>query len=196
MCFFNPNRRWNSQTLWRRSGSENIHLQNDEKNKEHLPGESDGSSSTPFQDSSLHYGEASNDFWSISGNYIIFTVITLNPESNCTYRLKHHSQSHWDTLTWPGPRVHRWVFCWRKVSTIVGTLMEIESCQMCGQGSHDSRHWMTNHWMDVHCLGGDWQENKRPPDSLWPEIWKDVSEVWKRREEQKWAIEKTGAWQC
>ena len=35
-----------------------------------LPGEADGSSSTPFQDSSPDDGEARNDFWSISGNYI------------------------------------------------------------------------------------------------------------------------------
>ena len=35
-----------------------------------LSGESDGSSPTPFQDSSLCDGEARNDFWSISGNCI------------------------------------------------------------------------------------------------------------------------------
>ena len=28
------------------------------------------------------------------------------------------------------------------------------------------------------------------PDSLWPEIWKDMSEALKRREKQKWAFEK------
>ena len=28
------------------------------------------------------------------------------------------------------------------------------------------------------------------PDSLWPEIWKDMSEASKRIEKQKWAIEK------
>ena len=35
-----------------------------------LMGESDGSSSTPFQDSSLYDGEARDDFWSIPGNFI------------------------------------------------------------------------------------------------------------------------------
>ena len=35
-----------------------------------LQGESDGSSSTPLQDSSLYDGEARNDFCTISGNYI------------------------------------------------------------------------------------------------------------------------------
>ena len=27
------------------------------------------------------------------------------------------------------------------------------------------------------------------PDTLWPEVWKDMSEASKRREKQKWAIE-------
>ena len=35
-----------------------------------LQGESDGPSSTPFQDSSWYDGGARNDFWSISGNFI------------------------------------------------------------------------------------------------------------------------------
>ena len=63
-------------SLEKRSGSENIYLplpgttQTEEKNKENLLRESDGSSSTPFQDSSPDDGEARNDCWSISGNYI------------------------------------------------------------------------------------------------------------------------------
>ena len=35
-----------------------------------LQGESDGSSSTPLQDSSLYDGEARNDFWSMLDNFI------------------------------------------------------------------------------------------------------------------------------
>ena len=37
----------------------------------------------------------------ISGPFqvILSTVITLNPESNCTCREKHHSQFHYDTST-------------------------------------------------------------------------------------------------
>ena len=29
------------------------------------------------------------------------------------------------------------------------------------------------------------------PDTLWPEIWKDMSDASKRKEKQKWAVEKT-----
>ena len=35
-----------------------------------LQGESDGSSSTPLRDSAWYDGEARNDFWSISGNFV------------------------------------------------------------------------------------------------------------------------------
>ena len=52
---------------------------------EHLPRESVGSSSNPFQYSSLYDGEARNDFW--------YT------ESNCTCREKHRSLFHWNTST-------------------------------------------------------------------------------------------------
>ena len=57
-----------------------------------LRGESDGSSSTILQDSSLHDRETRNDIWSISGN--LFAVITWNPESNCTCREKNHFLFH------------------------------------------------------------------------------------------------------
>ena len=37
----------------------------------------------------------------------------------------------------------------------IGTLMEIENCQMGGQVSQDSLYWMKNHRMDIHGPGGD-----------------------------------------
>ena len=60
--------------------------------REDLLGESDGSSSTPFQDSSPDDGEAKKIFGPFQGT--TFTVITLNRESNCTCREKSHSQFH------------------------------------------------------------------------------------------------------
>ena len=65
-----PGRRWNRQALWVRSCSENIHSPDRGEEPGNLPGGSDWSSSTPFQDSSPYDGEARNDFWSISGNFI------------------------------------------------------------------------------------------------------------------------------
>ena len=73
-----------------------------------------------------------------------------------------------------------------KISTIIGTLMEIENCQILGQVSQDSPYWMKNHRMDIH--GPERLIRKQTtsrPDILWPEIWAS-----KRKENQKWAIEK------
>ena len=66
--------------------------------------------------------------------------------------------------TWPGLQVHRWMYCWRKISTIIGTLMEIENWQIRGQAPQDSLCWMKNHRMDIRGPGWDSQEDKRPPD--------------------------------
>ena len=68
-----------------------------------LQGEADGSSSTPLQHSSGHEGEAGNDFWSISGNYIHRHHVE---EPNCTCREKNHFLFHWNSSTWPGLQVY------------------------------------------------------------------------------------------
>ena len=65
--------------------------------------------------------------------------------------------------------------------------MEIENCQIREQASQGSQYWMTNHQMDVHGLG---VQTTSRPDTLWPEIWKGMSEASKRKEKQKWAVEK------
>ena len=49
-----------------------------------------------------------------------------------------------------------------KMSTIIWTLMEFETCQIRGLDSHDSLNWVRNHRMDTHGAGRDWRENKRP----------------------------------
>ena len=54
-------------------------------------GESEGSLPPPH-DSLPDAGEAINDFWSMSGNFI--TAITSKPESNFTRREKNHSLFH------------------------------------------------------------------------------------------------------
>ena len=42
-----------------------------------------------------------------------------------------------------------------KTSTIIGTLMEIENCQMRGQVPQESLYWMKNHRMNIPGPGGD-----------------------------------------
>ena len=72
----------------------------------------------------------------------------------------------------------------------IGTLMEIENCQIHGEVSLGSRYWMkTSGWIYmVQRLTR--KQTTSTPGSSWPEIWKDMSEASKRKEKQKWAIEK------
>ena len=175
-----PSRGWNGKTFWRRSGSTLIRDSPDSGEEQgNLLGESDGSSSTPFQDSSLWEGEARNDFWSISGNY--FTAITWNPESNCTCREKHHSLFHWNTSTWPGLQLH-WMSCWRKYrrllerwwrSRMVRYVDRFHKVQDIG--------WKTTGSIFMVPRLTKKHTNSRP-DTLWPEIWKDVSDASKPKE--------------
>ena len=60
--------------------------------QDNLRGKSDGSSSTSRQDSSWYDGEAKNDFWSISGDFIYRHHV--EPRVNCTCRLKNPSLFH------------------------------------------------------------------------------------------------------
>ena len=70
------------------------------------------------------------------------------------------------------------MYCWRKISTTIGTSLEVENCQLSGQVSQDSPYSTKNHRMDIHGPGGD------------NYVWKHMSDATKRKEKQKWAIEK------
>ena len=88
---------------------------------------------------------------------ILFTVITWNPESNCIFvPLKHIDVTKFTSTTLD--------VMLEKISTLIGTLMETENCQIRGQVLQGSLYWMKNHPMDIPCPGRDWQESKRPPD--------------------------------
>ena len=66
-----PSRRWNSTTFWRRSGTENINLDTESTYSRRKSRESKGSPPPiHFPDSFPDAGEARNDFWSMSGNFI------------------------------------------------------------------------------------------------------------------------------
>ena len=70
--------------------------------------------------------------------------------------------------------------------------MEFENCQICGQISQDSLYEMKKP-PDGHTWSGETLTRKQTtsrPDTLWPEIWKDMSVASKRKEKQKWAIVK------
>ena len=74
MEIYFSNRRWTNQNLWRRSGTENIHLGTASTNSRtesniYFLAQSEGPLPPP-QDSLPDAGEARNDFWSMSGNFI------------------------------------------------------------------------------------------------------------------------------
>ena len=156
-----------------------------EEEQGNLLGESDGSS-PPLQDSSPDDGDARNDFWSISGNYI--------------YR--HHVESRVKLYV---PRDEsflnplKYIDVTRATRTSLYVMLEKIDVSWNvdgdrefsdrGQVSPGSRYWMKNHRMDIHGPEADWQGNKRPPDqTLCGQKFGKTCQ--KRREKQNWAIEK------
>ena len=152
--------------FWRRSGSENIHLnpgQPRERGEEQdiLRGEPEGCSSTPRQDASWYDGEAKIDFWSISGDFIY--------SHHVEHRVKlyvpteDHALFHWNTLTlaelsrrrymWCRRETYWWLLeCWWRSSIVRLYRLLLQ----------DSLNWVRSRRMAVHGPRGDWQENKRP----------------------------------
>ena len=119
-----------------------------------LQGEYDGSSSTPLRDSSPDDGEARNDFWSISGNLIYRhhvrprVKLYVPREESFPTLLKFFDVTR-ATDTSLGAMQE-------KISTTIGTLMEIENCQIRGQVPQGSLSWMKkNHRMEKHGPGGN-----------------------------------------
>ena len=107
-----PDRRWDSQIIWRRSGSENIHLNRDhpteEKNKEIFE-ENQTGSSPPFQHSSPDDGEARNDFWSIAGNYIYRHHV--EPRVKLYVPREELFHIPLQKMTWPEQQLRPWMWC-------------------------------------------------------------------------------------
>ena len=75
---------------------------------------------------------------------------------------------------------------------IIGISMDLETCQILGQVSHDLLYWKKNLPTDICGPGRDEQENSLhpEPDHLWPELWKTMGKNAKLKEKQKWSNEK------
>ena len=63
---------------------------------------------------------------------------------------------------------------------------------MHGQVSQNSLYRMKKRWMDTHCLVRRLtrKHTTSRPDNVWPDMLKHMSDASKRKEKQKWAIEK------
>ena len=146
-----------------------------------LQGEPDGSSLVPFQDSSSDDGEARNVFRYITGNYIYRhhfeprVKLYVPREALFPIPLKYidvtrTTDTSLDFLArWWRSRTVRYVDRFHKILFI---------------------EWKTTRW--VHMVGERLirKQTTLRPATLWPEIWKDMTDAFKRKEQQKWAIEK------
>ena len=112
-----------------------------------------------------------------------FTVITLNRESNCTCPEKHYSQFHWNISTLPERQILPWIF-WH----VDGDREWSDT--WTGFTRFSLLNEKTTRW--VHMVGERLirKQTTLRPATLWPEIWKDMTDAFKRKEQQKWAIEK------
>ena len=127
-----------------------------------------------------------------------FTVITLNQESNFTCREKSNSHFHFDVLTWPGPQVRLWMWCWEAAWIIVGTLKETKIHRMRGRASHNSQYWMKKR-PDGFSWPGERLTKKQTtsrPDHLWPEMWKKTVRCSGTKRKTKVGYRETKARHC
>ena len=158
MKFSFPSRRWNSQKFFGEDQdlrTSTLILDRPDRGEEQgtLPGESAGSSSTPLQNSSLYDGEARNDFWSMSGNFIYRhhveprVKLYVPREASFPISLKYIDVTRATSTSLD--------VMLEKISTIIGTSMETENCQIRGQDSRGSRYWMKNHRKDFPGPVGD-----------------------------------------
>ena len=122
---------------------------------------------------------------------ISFTVITWNPESNCTCRPKNPSLFHWNTSTLPAQHTRHWMFVREKYwwSFERGWRKRIIRCMDTFHKIYLIKRRATRRTHMVR-----WRLMKKRttprPDKVWLDMWKHMSDASKRKAKQKWAIEK------
>ena len=155
-----------------------------------LRGESEGSPSTPLEDSSWYDGDARNDFWSISGNFI--NRHHVEPRVKLYVPTKE---------SFPIPL--KYIDVTRSTDTTLDVMLEKSVGDSWNvDGDRDLSDTWTG-FTRITLLSGkprhgfSWSlerlTRKRTtsrPDKLWPEMWKHMSDASKREEKQKWAVEK------
>ena len=162
-----------------------------------LQGESDGSAATPLQGSSWYDGDARNDFWSVSGNFIYRhhveprVKLDVPREESFPIPLKYIDVTRTTDTSLD-------VMLLLKISMTIGTFMEIENCQIRGQVSQYSPYWMKK-LPDGYTLSGR-ETDKKTNDLharlfLWPKIWNYVRCIETQRE-AKVGDRETKARQC
>ena len=144
----------------------------------------------PLQDSSLHGGDARNDFWSFSGDFIYrhhvepkvklhmpreeslpiplkYIDVTRNTQTSLDVMLEKHIEDYWNV---DGDR------------ELSDTWTAITRFTTLSEKPPDGYTWFGERLTR--------KQTTSRPDTLWPGMWKHTSDASKRKEKQKWAIEK------
>ena len=155
-----------------------------------LQGEADGSSSTSFQDSSWYDDDARNDFWSISGNFMYrhhveprvklyvpreasypiplkYIDVTRTTDTSLDVMLEKNIEDYWNV---DGDR------------ELSDTWTGFARFTVLNEKPPDGQTWSGRRLTR--------KQTTSRPDTLWPEIWKHMSDAAKSKAKQKWAIEK------
>ena len=187
-----PSRRWNSQNLWVRTASENIHLKPGPSGTRRRKKKSDEIFLQPHFKTTRRGMMRKLKVTSGRSQEGSFIVITLNPESNCTGREKNRVLFHRNTLTLPERHTHPWMCCWRKISKITGTWMEKKESSDAWTGF--TRFILLNDRpLDWYTWSGRRLKRKQitsRPDNVWPDMWKHMFDAAKMKAKQRWAVEK------
>ena len=159
--------------------------------RENLLGESEGSPPQP-QDSLPDAGEARNDSWSISGDFIYF----------------HHVEPRVKLYMPRGesfPIPLKYIDVTRATHTTLDVMQESRIHDYRNiEGARDLSNALTGFTQftslmknppDGYTWSGGWRLTKRQatsrPDHLWPEIWKDMAKASKQKEKSKWTSDKS-----
>ena len=188
--FIFSNRRWTDQNPWMRSGTENTHLGTASTNSRReffdFLGESEGSLPPPH-DSFPDVGEAINDFWSRSGNFIYRhpRVQLYSPrEESFAIPLKYIDVSrttHTNVDVKPEKRIDEY---WNIDGSreLSDPWTGFTQFTLLEEKHPDGKMW-----------SGDRLTRKQlvsTPDHLWPVLWKSMGKNAKLKEKQKWSNEK------
>ena len=162
-----PNRRWNSQNFWKRSGSENIHT-NPGQPKEQK--RSTRKSSRKIRRVFFNLTTRIIMVWWWSQKLFLVSLKRFHlPSSRGTPSQtvraeKNFPQIHWNALTSTLDVMSD------KILTIAGMLMGIANCQIHGLVSQDSPYWATSQSDGFSWSREDWQKNDSRPDKLWTNV--------------------------
>ena len=192
-----PSRRWTNKIRWRRSGTENTHLDTGTSNsRRRLRRFSWRMRRFFFTTLGLVSGcQWSTKWLLVHVRKTSCTAMTLNPESNLARREMNHSLFHWNTLTSPELHIQTWMLSKR---SRIDDYWNIDGARDLSDPWAGFTQFATlsEKPPEGHMWSGERLRKRQAtsrPDHLWPDLWRGMSKNAKLREKHNWAIEKTKA---